>query len=136
MDPHILHAILASHPRVAITGGPKAGKSSLSQRIIDRPVFHTDSYNQIPFDKVGSHIATTLRPTLPPKFVIEGVHALSAIKHGLKVDAIIHLPKEAADTHLKSIGGSPLRPAQASMHKAQATRLNQIKTNFPNIPIY
>ncbi len=129
-----LKAIARRHKRIAIVGGPKAGKSTMSRFFDDRPVHHNDSALHVPWDDQPDHWIKETEGQ--DSFVIEGVQAARAIRKGLKVDAVIHLSQDDAVRHLNDIRGEPLKPGQVSMHKGQATILQEALTKNPHIAVY
>ena len=98
-------SVLGSYARVAIVGGPRTGKTTLSLEVTDRPVFHTDDTKGLPWsdqpaiwlERVGTE----------PRFLIEGVQVARCLRKGLQVDAIVYL----------SVPYRALTPGQEALHK-------------------
>lgn len=88
--------VLAAHERIALTGGPRSGKTTLS-RAAERShhVVHTDDWRESPWDVQPAEIMLALE-ALPRRtpFVIEGVQVPRLLRRGLRVDALVTL-----DTH-------------------------------------
>ena len=82
-----LSDILAKYPRLAIHGGPKHGKTTLAQRITDRPVLHTDDHMNQPWDAVPELVADECARF--DRFAVEGVRVASALRNGLEVDCVL-----------------------------------------------
>lgn len=117
--------ILAKHKRVAIMGGPSTGKTELSGLVYDgRPVHHNDTAKHLPWEDQPSHWMEQTKDQ--DSFVIEGVHAVRAVRRGLQVDAIIHLTKPH----------KPQSAGQQSMHKGQHTILQDVIRNNPSVKVY
>jgi hypothetical protein len=97
-------------PRVAIAGGPRTGKTTLSQRVTGRTVLHTD-------DLIGKFEWSQLSEEIVRQcaslggFAVEGVRVAHALRKGLEVDAVVWL--ETAKERLT--------PGQASMTRAVRT---------------
>jgi hypothetical protein len=105
--------ILSRYDRVAISGGPDAGKSTLAGTVTDRPVFGTD-------DTIATHrwedvpgAVISKSKELGDRWVIEGVQVPRALRKGLSPDVVIHLEGSYV----------PHNTMQASMGKAIATVL-------------
>jgi len=75
--------------RVAITGPPKSGKTTLSGLVTDRPVFHTDDWIDLPWKDIPVAILGATQHL--DRFVVEGIQVPRAIKRGLEVDVILVL---------------------------------------------
>jgi hypothetical protein len=100
-DAPTLEEVLAKYNRVAVTGTPRAGKTTLSGAIADRPVVHTDpndlrelypegvdwSQTQEVWDAAPAFIAQAVSGR--DRFVVEGVSVARALRRGLEVDAVI-----------------------------------------------
>ncbi len=90
-----LAELLSKHSRVAIAGGPRTGKTTLSARITDRPVSHTDDFMKEPWERVPHLVIAMLRDL--PAFVVEGVQVPRTLRKGLEVDAVIWLDSPVTD---------------------------------------
>ncbi len=106
----------------------------MSKFVTDRPVHHNDTALHIKWEDQPAHWIKQTKDQ--PAFVIEGVQAARAIRKGLDVDAVIHLSREDADRHLNDTRGTPLKPGQVSMHKAQKTILAEALQDKPHVAVY
>ena len=88
-----LTELLAEHPRLLISGVPKAGKTTLCLDVTDRPVYHTDDYKHHPWDDAPRHLADAVRGSA---WVVEGIRALAVLRHGVEADAAVWLPTPLA----------------------------------------
>ncbi len=77
------------HPRIAICGGPRTGKTTLASLVADRRVVHTDAWIALPWGEVPHAIIAEC--TGLDSFVVEGVQAARALRKGLEVDVVIWL---------------------------------------------
>jgi len=109
----VLATALQAHGRIAIVGGPRSGKTTLAQLVIDRPVIHTDMFRHLPWGDVPGTIIRAC--AVQPRFVVEGVQIARALRAGLQVDAIIYLDDPKAE----------LTKGQMAMQKAIATVFNE-----------
>lgn len=123
MDVERFQQILRDHKRVAIVGGPRTGKSTLSA-LADRPVVHTDDTMDLPWEDQPSCVIQLLRHM--DTFVVEGVQASRAIRKGLEVDAVVELT-EPFET---------LNQGQASMHKSHQKIMGDVLASNPNLKVY
>lgn len=121
ITPEQFKTILDNHNRVAIVGGPKTGKTTLSNLTTDRPVHHDN-----PNLSWGEQTLHIKMKATQPKFVVEGVHVARALRRGLEVDAIVHLREPLQD----------LTAGQLNMHKGQQTIIKSALSINPNIPVY
>ena len=87
--PTELVSIVSKAQRVAIVGGPKTGKTTLS--CYRQGVIHTDDF--IPMGWEASADRAFEIAADRESFVIEGVRAEGALRRGLEVDAVIWLRK-------------------------------------------
>lgn len=121
-------SVLAKHARVAIAGGPRTGKTSLS-RANDRPniharkTIHGDDYISDDWSANSAEIVRLCAPL--PSFVVEGVQVPRALRKGLIVDAVIWLDKP----HV------PLTKAQQAMAKGVATVFAEWRAANPSVPV-
>ena len=88
---------LLNYPRIAIAGGPRCGKTTLSNRVLDRKVYHTDDYKEIGWSEASRYVCALINEHQGP-MVVEGVAVPCALRKGMLVDAVIWL-----DTPLTSI---------------------------------
>lgn len=107
-------AILAQHKRVAISGGPRAGKSTLAATVTDRPVLSTDEFVTVPWDSVPRAVLNRAAD-MGDSWVIEGVQVARALRKGLKPDVVVHLNGAHGE----------LEPGQAAMAKGAFSVLTE-----------
>lgn len=95
---------LAKYKRIAITGGPRSGKTTLSQRVSDRRVVHTDDYKDMGWSECSLFVCTLVNSLLGP-LVVEGVAVPRAMRKGMLVDAVIWLdaPLVGTSRHHRSM---------------------------------
>lgn len=118
----VLRELLKRYDRIGITGAPKAGKSTLTARIRDRAVLHTDDWIDAGWAEAPLEVikAAALQPTL---LVVEGVIVPRAIRKGLPLDALLWLPKPLI----------ALSTRQAAMAQSQLTVLEGLS---PRLPVF
>jgi hypothetical protein len=124
MNTNQLRDILAKHKRVAIIGGPKAGKTTLANFVTDRTVLHSDDGKHLGWEAQPEFIKQKLANQ--DSFVAEGVHVSRALRKGLKVDAIIHLENPHQE----------LSSGQAAMHKGQQKIIREALQKHAGIKVY
>lgn len=113
---------LAKYARIAIAGGPRVGKTTLTGRVTDRPVIHTDDTMSEPWEQQPFIAIERCRPHA--SFVIEGVQVPRALRKGLVVDAVLWLDQALA----------PVTPRQASMGKGVLSVFAGWRAANPNVP--
>lgn len=107
-------AVLKMFPRVAITGGPRMGKSTLTKLVTDRPVIHSvvegEQVDAAPGSilVVGGYESDTPAKLIAaveglPSFVVEGVQVSRALRGpedqdgnrlpGMVVDAVVYMQR-------------------------------------------
>lgn len=80
--------ILKRYKRVAVIGGPVTGKTIVTGKVNDRPVYHSDTYETAGWSERSQILKDACQPH--ESFVVAGVAADRAVRKGLEVDAIIH----------------------------------------------
>jgi len=83
--------VLGRHRRIAIVGGPRVGKTTLSKRVSDRKVVSTDDFIRQPWGSVPTLIQGAV--ALESAFIVEGVQAARFLRKGGQVDAVIRLDR-------------------------------------------
>lgn len=122
--------VLAKHDRIAVVGGPRTGKTTLSRLTVDRrPVIHTDEFKRAAWD-AAPHLAIAevherTAGEKQPKFVIEGTRAVSCLRRGLAVDAVVVLMEPLQE----------LTPGQDRMRKATITKLASWYATHKDVPV-
>lgn len=119
-----LTEILRTHKRVAIVGGPKTGKTTLSQGVTDRPVLHTDDNMAQPWED-QPHIIIA-QADGKESFVVEGVQAGRALRKGLEVDAVVVLNQPKVTR----------TEGQERMAKGCDKILRDWESQSPGVPVY
>lgn len=116
--------VLAKYKRIAIAGGPRTGKTTLSDRAVGRvEVFHGDDYISDDWSANSAEIVRLCTPL--PSFVVEGVQVPRALRKGLIVDAVIWLDRPQV----------PLTKAQQTMAKGVATVFAEWRAANPSVPV-
>ncbi len=117
-------AILARFNRVAIAGGPRVGKSTLSESVTDRLVIGTDAYQDMEWAEIPHAMILDTKDL--DRFVVEGVMVARALRKGMAVDAVVYLqrPKVAQ------------LPGQASMAKGVLTIFRQWHAANKHVPVF
>lgn len=117
-------AVLASHKRIAIAGGPRTGKTTLSQRVTDRPVFHGDDHIALGWSESSLAMARDVE-SRPGPLVVEGVQVPRALRKGMTVDVVIWLERPY----------TPQTPDQAIMAKGCRTVFDEWRASNPTVPV-
>lgn len=124
---------LQKFQRIALTGIPRSGKTTLSRWCKDRPILHADSYAHRGWSEASRDVAADANAT-PGKLLIEGVAIPRALRKGLRVDVVIVLSSRGADGKL--VGAlQPLLPGQETMGKAVHTVLDEWADANPTVPV-
>lgn len=107
--------VLKKYDRIAVVGGPRAGKTTLVRVLDGRPVIHTDDYRKRSWEAVPhAVIADVLDLTHDSKrFVVEGVQTARCLRKGLEVDVVCVLAEPIEQ----------LSPRQDGMRKGVMTVL-------------
>jgi hypothetical protein len=122
------HEVLKEHPRVAIAGGPRCGKTTLAEHVRDmvgdRAVFLHDYFKQFEWSVVPhAMIAATKDLT---RFCIEGVNVARALRKGMSVDAVVYLHKPRLER----------TKGQITMAKGVHTVFKQWRAASPETPLF
>lgn len=127
--------VLATHERVALTGGPRSGKTTLSRAARYHHVVHTDDWKDSPWAEQPAEILLALEALRARRtpFVIEGVQVPRLLRRGLHVDAVVTL-----DTH--PLGGfepnrhERMRKAVFSVLREWSHTLNALSVKVYTLP--
>ena len=119
-----LNQILAKHKRVAIVGGPKTGKTTLSRKLQGVEILHTDDLMHLNWEHQPEAISERLRGK--STFVVEGVQTARALRKGLEVDAVIFLD----EPHQELIRG------QLTMLKGVQKVFKEWQEKHPDVPVF
>lgn len=119
--------VLKKYDRIAVTGSPRTGKSTLVRLVKDRPVISTDDYRRRSWSAVPhAVIADVLDLTHDSKrFVVEGVQVARCLRKGLDVDVVCVLAEPLEE----------LTTRQAGMGKAVMTVLADWYKDHKDTPI-
>lgn len=122
-----LKAFIADYPRLAITGPPSCGKTTLTLKLDDgkRAVFHNDDFKHLDWSEASERIAKEINACDKP-LIVEGVTVPRALRKGMKVDAVIWLSKP----HI------PQKPGQVAMGKGCKTVMNEWRQTQPGVPVF
>ncbi len=115
--------LLKRYKRIAITGAPRTGKTSLTRQVTDRPVYHTDDWKDAPWTDVP-HLVKAKCET-EEAFVLEGVQVPRTLRKGLEVDAVIYLTMAKVEQ----------TPPQIAMGKGVDTVLSEWRAANPDVPV-
>lgn len=127
-----LAGLLAKYDRIAIAGGPRTGKTTLSLAAQDRRIVHTDDYMHLAW--LDAPEAISRECLLHPRFLVEGVQVARCLRGSrdgdrspLEVDAVVWLDDSVA----------PMTSSQASMAKGiKTTFADWQTTNRATIIVY
>lgn len=127
MPPSWFADILAKHARVAVTGGPKTGKTTLCDGVRDAvPVYSTDEWLHLDWSEASQAVADSINKQTHPRLVVEGVAVPRALRKGMKADAVVYL-----DTpHVE------LSKGQRVMAAGLWTVLSEWRAAHPDVPVY
>lgn len=119
-------AVLAAHrgKRIAIAGGPRTGKTTLSQRVTDRPVYHGDDHIALGWSQASDELARQVNASVGP-LLVEGVQVPRALRKGMAVDVVIWLERPY----------TPQTPDQAIMAKGCRTVFDEWRASNPTVPV-
>ena len=130
-----LTELLARHDRLVIAGVSGAGKTTLSGRVDDgRLVIHTDDYIDAGWDEAPKQAAAVVAGL--DQFVIEGMRAMAATRHGAKVDAIVWLPRSLRKLTAVEDGFSRGRQTSFDKWLASRERLAALAAGDPGPAVY
>lgn len=107
--------ILKKYQRIGITGSPRAGKSTLSRRVKDRPVIHADGFKELGWSEASAACRDTVNVIKGP-LVVEGVAVPRAVRKGMLVDVVIVLDEPLVE----------LSPGQKAMARGVTSVLKEL----------
>lgn len=122
--------VLRRYNRIAIVGGPRAGKTTLA-RLADRHVIHTDDYRTRTWEAVPHAVIADIRDleadslSRGNRWIIEGVQVARALRKGLEVDVVLVLNEPLED----------LTTRQEGMRKGVMTVLADWYKDRKDVPI-
>lgn len=116
--------ILNKYNRVAIAGGSKTGKTTLSSQCADRPIYHTDDDVTTPWADIPGVVLGKVSK-LGTKYLVEGCQVPRCLRKGLEVDAVVWL----SEPH------QMLTPKQQSFNKGIQTTFNEW-SSLAKVPIF
>ena len=110
--------------RIAIAGGPRTGKTTLSARVTDRPVYHGDDHIALGWSQASEALAAQVNASVGP-LLVEGVQVPRALRKGMAVDVVIWLERPyVAQT-----------PEQSIMGKGCRTVFDEWRAANPAVPV-
>lgn len=120
-------AVCKRYARIAIVGGPRAGKTTLSRLARDRSVIHTDDFRARSWEAVPHAVIADVLDLAKDtnKYIVEGVQVARCLRKGLEVDVVVVLmdPIEA------------LSPRQEGMRKGVVTVLADWYKDHKDTPL-
>lgn len=117
--------ILKQYSRIAIVGGPKSGKTTLSRWAQHtHKIIHTDAYMNREWSAASAAVADDANRT-QGKIVVEGVAVPRALRKGMCVDVVVLLEGSIV----------PLLDGQSRMAKSVETVLNEWRQAHPDVPV-
>ena len=88
-----LQDIVSQHKRVAVTGAPTSGKTTLTNMLTGCSVVHADVVTKGHDWSLGSKVLCDFVNAMSAdRIVIEGVQTPRSIRKGMKVDVLVVLP--------------------------------------------
>ena len=114
---------LDNYPRIALVGGPKTGKTTLSKQVKDRPVIHGDDYKHMEWSQQSEQLVALGKGR--SSFLMEGVQVPRALRKGLVVDAVVHCIRH----------WEVLTEGQDHMNDAVETIIKSWRSNNPDVPV-
>jgi hypothetical protein len=128
---------LADCPRVAIAGGPKTGKTTLSERLAGqygRPVRHTD-------DLVAQHAWSEVSEIAshwldePGEWIVEGVAMVRAVRKWLATQPVYQVAPEPFAVVYLDDAFARLTHDQAAMDKGSRTVWREIQPKLHRLGV-
>lgn len=118
--------VLRRYNRIAIVGGPRAGKTTLA-RLADRHVIHTDDYRTRTWEAVPHAVIADVLDLAQygHRWIVEGVQVARALRKGLEVQVVIVLNEPLNE----------LTPRQEGMRKGVMTVLADWYKDHKNVPV-
>jgi hypothetical protein len=98
----VLRDCLAKYQRIAVSGGPRTGKSTFVAGVTDRLVVQTDDFSSVGWAAQPQAVIDAVRKF--PRFVVEGVQVPRALRKGMQVDVLIWLTRAMAPRTAQQLG--------------------------------
>ena len=91
--------LVECYKKVALTGPPKSGKTTLANEIKDRPIIHTDDFMHLSWKEQA--LAPRIKAASLDTFLIEGIQVPRILRKGLDIQIVICLGEsiEPLNTH-------------------------------------
>jgi hypothetical protein len=121
-----LRAFLDGFDRIAITGPPSCGKTTLSLKLDNgkRKIFHNDDFKHLDWSEASEHIAKEVNEHAGP-LIVEGVTVPRALRKGMSVDLVLWLGKPYKEQ----------KPGQVAMGKGMRTVLSEWRIKNTHVPV-
>lgn len=119
--------VLKRYNRIAVVGGPRAGKTTLVRAARSHSKIHTDDYRTRSWAAVPHALIADVLDLAEdtPKFIVEGVQVARALRKGLEVDVVLVLNEPLTE----------LTTAQEGMRKGVMTVLADWYKDRKDVPI-
>ncbi len=118
--------VLAKYQRIAICGGPRTGKTTLSRLAHSKKhsVLHGDNFMTLDWSKASATLAAQANEIAGP-VVIEGVAVPRALRKGMRVDCVVWLDEPL----------TKLNAGQEAMRKGCVTVLADWYKDHKHVPM-
>jgi hypothetical protein len=121
-----LRAFLEPFERIAITGPPSCGKTTLTLKLNDgkRKIFHSDDFKHLEWSEASERMAKEANEHDGP-CIIEGVAVPRALRKGMRADVVLWLSKPWKEQ----------KPGQVAMGRGCKTVLDEWRIQNTHIPV-
>ncbi len=118
--------ILKKYKRIAICGGPKSGKSTLSALAMEtgHAIMHSDDLIDLGWSAASAELAR-IANSVEGGLVIEGVAVPRSLRKGMRTDCVVWLDEPL----------EPLSPGQETMRKGCVTVLAEWYATHKHVPM-
>ena len=94
--------LVECYKKVALTGPPKSGKTTLANEIKDRPIIHTDDFIHLSWKE--QVLASRIQAASLDTFLIEGIQVPRILRKGLDIQIVICLGESIEPLNTRQIG--------------------------------